>query len=544
MSDFIDHTPGAESFDPNHATPHDLGSTAQGFADGDASGYQLNGFEAGSFDSTSFDSTSFDSTSFGSESVGSTAIVPGSFATGEFGSAAAVSEHTTFAEATTRPSTSFEQYGSDQHVSGQYGSDQYGSDQYGSDQYGAGAPASQPETVAASIRVSVAIVEPHGPTRERMMRLLDSGGTPFGSIAELADRLTGAIPVVVVLGPSCATPAELASAERLIEMHPSLGTILVVEELTTALLQQALRSGVKDVLTLTGDEGQFAAAVHRVAVTLDAAPRRSYSGGEDRGYEGTPEEEASGPLGPVLTVFSTKGGAGKSGIATNLAVTLAQRSSQPVCLIDADLQFGDVAVMLKLTPHHTIVDAVASIDRLDAALLESLLVTHEISGLRVLPAPLEPAFADQVGAAEMVAIVECLRTFCSYVVVDTPAYFNDVVLGLVEASDKVVLVAGMDIPNIKNVKIGLQTLRLLNTPMEKLMLVLNRSNSKVKLDIGEVERTLQVKADALVPSDVLVPQSVNKGVPVVLHAPKSSVAKALQQLGDLFLPSGIHSKRR
>ena len=529
MSDFIDHTPGTESFDPNHATPHDLGAAAQGFADGDAPGFQLNGFETGAFDSTSFDPSRF-----GSESYGSTAIVPGSFATGEFGSTAAVAEPTNFAEATTRTSPSYEQYGSDQ----------YGSDQYGSDQYGAGSPTPQPETVTASIRVSVAIVEPHGPTRERMMRLLDSGGTPFGSIAELADRLTGAIPVVVVLGPSCATPAELASAERLIEMHPSLGTILVVEELTTALLQQALRSGVKDVLTLTGDEGQFAAAVHRVAVTLDAAPRRSYSGGEDRGYDGTPEDEASGPLGQVLTVFSTKGGAGKSVIATNLAVTLAQRSSQPVCLIDADLQFGDVAVMLKLTPHHTIVDAVASIDRLDAALLESLLVTHEISGLRVLPAPLEPAFADQVGAAEMVAIVECLRTFCSYVVVDTPAYFNDVVLGLVEASDKVVLVAGMDIPNIKNVKIGLQTLRLLNTPMEKLMLVLNRSNSKVKLDIGEVERTLQVKADALIPSDVLVPQSVNKGVPVVLHAPKSSVAKALQQLGDLFLPSGIHSKRR
>jgi len=243
----------------------------------------------------------------------------------------------------------------------------------------------------------------------------------------------------------------------------------------------------------------------------------------------------------VLTVFSTKGGAGKSVIATNLAVALAQRSNQPVCLVDADLQFGDVAVMLKLTPHHTIVDAVAAIDRLDAPLLDSLLVTHEMSGLRVLPAPLEPAFADQVGAAEMVAIVELLRTFCSFVIVDTPAYFNDVVLGLVEISDKVVLVAGMDIPNIKNVKIGLQTLRLLNTPMEKLMLVLNRSNSKVKLDIGEVERTLQVKADALIPSDVLIPQSVNKGVPVVLHAPKSPVAKSIQQMTELFLPS--HKRR-
>ncbi len=243
-------------------------------------------------------------------------------------------------------------------------------------------------------------------------------------------------------------------------------------------------------------------------------------------------------------MFSTKGGAGKSVIAANLAVVLARRSDRPVVLVDADLQFGDVAVMLKLAPQHTIVDAVGSIDRLDPSLLQNLLVKHEPSGVFVLPAPLEPAFADQIGADEMVRIVEMLRTFASYVVVDTPAYFNDVVLGLIEVSDDVLLVAGMDIPNIKNVKIGLQTLRLLNTPMSKLRLVLNRANSKVKLDVGEVERTLQVKADSLIPSDVVVPQSVNKGTPVVLDAPKSGVSRAIEQLADLFVRQDAKGKRR
>jgi pilus assembly protein CpaE len=226
-----------------------------------------------------------------------------------------------------------------------------------------------------------------------------------------------------------------------------------------------------------------------------------------------------------------------------VAVRLAQRSDRPVCLVDADLQFGDVAVMLKLAPQHTIVDAVGSIDRLDANMLQSLLVVHEPSGLMVLPAPLEPAFADQIRGEEMVRIVEVLRTFCSHVVIDTPAYFNDVVLGLIEVSDDVLLVAGMDIPNIKNVKIGLQTLRLLNTPMSKLRLVLNRANSKVKLDVSEVEKTLQVKADALIPSDVVVPQSVNKGMPVVLAAPKAAVTRAIEQLADTFLTAEHTSGR-
>ena len=193
--------------------------------------------------------------------------------------------------------------------------------------------------------------------------------------------------------------------------------------------------------------------------------------------------------------------------------------------------------MLKLSPQHTIVDAVSSLDRLDASMLQSLLVTHESSGLLILPAPLEPAFADQIGAGEMVQIVEVLRRFCSFVIVDTPAYFNDVVLGMIEVSDDVLLIAGMDIPNIKNVKIGLQTLRLLNTPMEKLRLVLNRANSKVKLDVTEVERTLQISADILVPSDVVVPQSVNRGVPVVQSSPRSGVAKSLEEMADIFAPA-------
>jgi pilus assembly protein CpaE len=344
---------------------------------------------------------------------------------------------------------------------------------------------------------------------------------------------------VVVLGPSYQDPMALQVVESLLAEHREVGAVLVTTELTTELLQQALRAGVRDVLAAPVDTGQLLETVGRVAESLSpAAPTLADSGSE---IDLVPTD---GELGRVVTVFSTKGGAGKSVIASNLAVILAQRSEKPVVLIDADLQFGDIAVMLKLSPQHTIVDAVSALDRLDPSMMQNLLVEHPGSGLLVLPAPLEPAFADQIGAAEMVRIVEVLRTFCSHVVIDTPAYFNDVVLGLIELSDDVLLVAGMDIPNIKNVKIGLQTLRLLNTPMEKLRLVLNRANSKVKLDVSEVEKTLQVQADSLIPSDVVVPQSVNKGEPVVLSSPRSSVTKSLQQLADLFAPVGEKKKKR
>ncbi len=239
-------------------------------------------------------------------------------------------------------------------------------------------------------------------------------------------------------------------------------------------------------------------------------------------------------LGRIITVSSTKGGSGKSVVATNLATVLARRSSRPVVLVDADLQFGDVAVMMRLVTPHTLVDAVSAQGRLDAQFLQSLLVRHDQSGLLVLPAPLEPSFAERVTASDITRIVDLLQSFCSYVVVDTPAQFNDVVISLIERSDDIVMVTGLDIPNIKNTKLGLQTLRLLEVGDEKITLLINRADAKVHLDVTEVERTLGLRAGSLVPSDIVVPQSVNKGVPVVLDAPRSEVARAFELLADRF----------
>lgn len=399
------------------------------------------------------------------------------------------------------------------------------------DQSGSGAQSGGTFSTSG-LGAAVAVVDADQAVRSRLAMQLGDFAVPLPSIEALTDRLTG-IPLVAVLGPSCSGPQGLLAAELLINEHPEVGAILIAPELSTDMFRQALRAGIRDVLPAPVDTAQLTDSVTRVIETL-AAVRRP---------EGTSFGE-TGEQGLVITVFSTKGGAGKSVIAVNLAVVLARRSDRPVVLVDADLQFGDVAVMLKLAPQHTIVDAVGNIERLDPGLLQNLLVRHEPSGLLVLPAPLEPAFADQIAAEDMVRIVDMLRGFASYVVVDTPAYFNDVVLGLIEISDEVLLVAGMDIPNIKNVKIGLQTLRLLNTPMSKLRLILNRANSKVKLDVGEVERTLQVKADSLIPSDVVVPQSVNRGVPVVLDAPKSGVARSIEQLADLFLTADAKKRRR
>jgi pilus assembly protein CpaE len=340
--------------------------------------------------------------------------------------------------------------------------------------------------------------------------------------AGFADRHPSGQPAVAVFGPSLADPAGLAEIDRLTRARPEIGVVLVVAELSTGLFREALRAGARDVLVFPVEPGALAESVDRIGRSLvGTAP---------------PPPPSRPERGRIVTVSSMKGGSGKTVVATNLAVALAQRSDGPVALVDADLQFGDVAVMLRLSAVRTIVDAIPAMDSLDAQFLRSLLVRHEPSGLHVLPAPLDPSLAERVSGSDIVQILDGLRSFCSHVVIDTPAQFNDVVLAVIEASDDIVVVAGMEVPNIKNTKLGLQTMQRLGVPESKLCLLVNRSNSKVALDVKEVERTLGMKARAHIPSDILVPQSVNRGVAVVLDAPRSDVTRSFEALADQFSP--------
>ena len=159
-------------------------------------------------------------------------------------------------------------------------------------------------------------------------------------------------------------------------------------------------------------------------------------------------------------VFSTKGGVGKTCIAINVAVAMAQRSADPVVLVDGDLQFGDVSVMLGLPPQNTVLDAAAAAQYGDMELVQSLAGAPRRSGLLVLPAPIEPMPTDAMLPGEMVNICGALQAVAGHVIVDLPSLFNDYVLALIEAADEVLLVGSMDIPSIKNLKIGMQSLDL------------------------------------------------------------------------------------
>ena len=340
---------------------------------------------------------------------------------------------------------------------------------------------------------SIALVEGDTRARNRIARLVRDvlDVDAFASADALDQRLDGT-PCVVIFGPSYGNDAGLKEIQAQVRSHFELAPILIANELSTDLLQQALRAGVRDVLSPPKEAAEVVEAVERMAESMGGALVASTL-------------RQDGERGRLITVMSTKGGAGKTVVATNLAVLLAQSTKGRVALVDAALQFGDVALMLGLAPASTVVDVLSVIRRLDAVALQELLLLHEPSGLLVLPAPIEPAFSDQITAADLTRIVTVLRSFCEYVVVDTPSWFTDAVLAMLDESDDILLIAALELPSIKNAKLALQTLRVLNIAVGKVKLVLNRANSKAKLDVKEGERTLGLKVDAPIVSDVAVP---------------------------------------
>jgi pilus assembly protein CpaE len=189
--------------------------------------------------------------------------------------------------------------------------------------------------------------------------------------------------------------------------------------------------------------------------------------------------------------------------------------------------------MLRLNPVHTVVDAMSAGTLLDRSLLQTFLVHHEKSNVWALAAPTAPSEAEQVDPAGMLRVLGLLQEMFENVIIDSPPHLSDVVLQAVAESNTVVFVVALDVPSVKNARLGLQAFELLQFPTEKVMLVINRADSKVHLNLGDIERALEKKVDLALPSEAVVPRSVNQGVPAFLEYPKSRFVAQVVQLAEM-----------
>jgi pilus assembly protein CpaE len=345
-------------------------------------------------------------------------------------------------------------------------------------------------------------------------------------VADATAALAGGhLQVVVHATRSTSFPAGEVAAIR--EQTRSPVVILASGE-SSALLEDALDAeGVADVLLLPQLTENVVFALRKAA----HAGRRLTS------------EGAHARHGRIVTVFSPKGGTGKTVTATNLAASFAKHEGKRTLLLDLDLQFGDAAIMLGLEPDKTIYDLVVAPGELDSEKLAGYICKHT-SGLDILPAPLRPEDAELVTESKLTRLLEVARESYDVIVVDTSPFFHGPMLATLDRTDELLMLCGLDVPTLKNVRLSMQTLELLSFPASRIRFVLNRSNSKVGMKKSEVEGALDVKMSFEVPSDRAVPLGVNRGAPPVLADAGCDFARAIRTIAKSLLVQEQPKKKR
>lgn len=301
--------------------------------------------------------------------------------------------------------------------------------------------------------------------------------------------------------------------------------ILIASGEAGSMLEQALDADVNDLLLLPQLTHNVVFAIRKAAHV-----RRHL-------------QTAAGRTGRVLTVFSPKGGTGKTAVATNLAAALVKYEGKRTLLLDLDLQFGDAAIVLGLEPEKTIYDLVVAPGELDSEKLAGYVTKHP-SGLDLLAAPLRPEDAELVTEGKVTALLEVARGSYEAIVVDTSPFFHGPMLATLDRTDELFVLCGLDVPTLKNVRLAMQTLEMLSFPASRVRYVMNRANANVGLKTREVEAALNVKIATELPSDQTVPITINRGNPAVLAEPRSDFAKAIGALAKQLVPAAPPAAKR
>jgi pilus assembly protein CpaE len=342
-------------------------------------------------------------------------------------------------------------------------------------------------------------------------------------VVEVAYKVTRALSanpseLMVIVGPDVDLQGASALAEQIRSERSEVSVILLRRRLDVTILGQALRAGFREVVAADDLTALSTACRRSLEISRQLI---GVSGGE-------PALE-----GKVIMVFNAKGGCGKTTIATNLGAYMASTGVR-VLLVDLDLAFGDVAISLQLRPEASAADLVAMTGHIDEQGLASVVTRHD-SGLDTVCAPSQPSEMDGIPGSTVGEMLRVARRAYDYIIIDTPPAFSEHVLAALDLCDMLVLLATLDIPAVKNLRLTLDTLDLLGHPRDGRIVILNRSDVKVGLHTEDVVAAIKQPIAVMIPSSFHVPASVNRGVPIVLDEPKHPVSLALRYFADKYI---------
>lgn len=361
-------------------------------------------------------------------------------------------------------------------------------------------------------------------------------------------------PDVIVVAPEEVTGAGL---KRLAEIHRNDPKIVIVlsEGTKSVTAAQTAACGTSDIIPTGTTKARLRSKMVRALKTAEELRQEHLVVEERVVVQQTPfverepepapvDEYVPAPLvakpaarntklARVFTVASASGGCGKTFYATNFAAYLAKATGGKVLLVDLDLQFGEVAISLHLRPKRTISELVQEDDI--AAALSDYVVDHG-AGYKVLCAPRDPIAGDKVGPRETTAVLEAARTQFDYIVVDTPPSINETCLAAFDQSQSLVIMATMDLPSLKNLRVFLETLKKLNLPADQVSLVVNKAESGTGIDLKEVEPLYPQGFSAVLPYAKQVSWSINMGMPVLVADPNADISRKLAEGAVRLVP--------
>jgi pilus assembly protein CpaE len=376
--------------------------------------------------------------------------------------------------------------------------------------------------------ITVLIADDIAATREDIKRLLyfeeDIEVVGEAGDGEEAVILASELkPDVVLMDVNMPRVDGIEATERISVNVPQCAIIIISIQGEQEYLRRAMAAGARDYLAKPFSAQDLAKAIYRVS---ESQRKRNIFLSPSLSAVSTSSIRAK--KGTIISFFCTKGGVGKTTLACNTAVALAQDYKKKVVLVDLDLSSGDVAVMLNLNPKNTIADMVQEQDTLDSPLVESFLVQH-LSGLKVLPAPLSPEHAELVKAEHIQQLLKILKDNYECVIIDTAPVYTDINLNVLEASDRILLPLNQDLTTLKHVKKAQEILAALNYD-SKIRTVLSQHSSE-GLKIKELQKNLGISLSAIVPEDFkTVRNAINKGVPFVMNQQHTKVAQSIGKL--------------
>lgn len=329
------------------------------------------------------------------------------------------------------------------------------------------------------------------------------------------EKIKGFYPDMVILTCTSQAAAIFELSQQIYHLLPGCGVVLMSESMDLQLLNKAMESGIRKVLSINCSSQELLDTIYKVCLSE---------------RQRLPDDsKVFGHKSRVISFFGGKGGTGKTTLAVNTAITLAQMGRKTI-IIDADLQFGDVNLLLNIDSKDTISELVQEKNAFSIDTIKSFTVMHS-SGVSVLCAPKSPEYAEYVTGSHIESIINTVRPYYEYIILDLTPSFNDITLAAVENSDKVFLVTGLDITGLRNIKICVNIFDSLHQK-DKLSLIINKEGPSI-INVRDFQNIIGLPIEARIHEDTKTAvDCLNKGIPVVIAAPRAQISREIKAFAE------------